>query len=260
MYTRLANRGWRTWEHLMKTVRLIFGNCFVVGPGATGSAAFTPSSIRASSCGRPSRRRGGDRKPPAGELQQRPERPLLVVTIRESASAPATARRSFSSRTPAQNPPVYRVNEPVTVLYDPRQPQHASIKSFAQVWMLPSSCAAWARCFRCWELGQWCGRASAIARNACCSRTGAASRRRSRACSGYLLQVAGKSPYRIVCQWLDPASHQVHIFHSANICSIPPTTFGKTIESWWIGQSAPLRRRDRIPAKGGLKPHALPLY
>ena len=45
------------------------------------------------------------------------------------------------------------------------------------------------------------------------------------------LEVAGKNPYRIVCQWLDPASHQVHIFHSANIW-FDPTNYipGKTIE------------------------------
>jgi hypothetical protein len=45
------------------------------------------------------------------------------------------------------------------------------------------------------------------------------------------LEVTGKHPYRIVCQWLDPARNEVHIFHSANIW-FDPTKYipGKTIE------------------------------
>jgi len=35
------------------------------------------------------------------------------------------------------NPPLYRVNEPVTILYDPHAPQHASIQSFQAAWLLP---------------------------------------------------------------------------------------------------------------------------
>lgn len=35
------------------------------------------------------------------------------------------------------NPPKYRVNEPVTILYDPREPHHAIIQSFEAAWLLP---------------------------------------------------------------------------------------------------------------------------
>ena len=45
------------------------------------------------------------------------------------------------------------------------------------------------------------------------------------------LVVNGANPYRIECQWLDPARNEMHIFHSANIW-FDPTNYipGKTIE------------------------------
>ncbi len=36
-----------------------------------------------------------------------------------------------------ENPAAYRVNQRVTVLYDPRDPHNASIQSFQSAWMLP---------------------------------------------------------------------------------------------------------------------------
>jgi hypothetical protein len=43
-------------------------------------------------------------------------------------------------------------------------------------------------------------------------------------------QVNGKSPYRIVCQWLDPVDHRVHVFRSQNLWFNPqPYLNGNTM-------------------------------
>lgn len=39
--------------------------------------------------------------------------------------------------TTGTNPAQYRVNEPVTILYDPQEPHHASIQSFEADWLVP---------------------------------------------------------------------------------------------------------------------------
>ena len=45
------------------------------------------------------------------------------------------------------------------------------------------------------------------------------------------LTVNGMHPYRILCQWLDPATNQMHVFHSANIWYNPSKFVpDKTIE------------------------------
>jgi len=155
------------------------------------------------------------------------------------------------------NPPVYRVNEPVTVLYDPRQPQHASIKSFAQVWMLSIILFGVGALLSSVGIGQWCGRASAIARTHGCGRTGAASRRRSRAWSWTppwrslasipIASCANGSSGQERGAYLPQRQHLVrsHQVHS-----------GKTIEVLWIRTICavtPLRPRS---CQRWFEPHA----
>jgi hypothetical protein len=45
------------------------------------------------------------------------------------------------------------------------------------------------------------------------------------------VRVNGSSPYRLVCEWLDPATNKMHVFHSANIW-FDPTNYvsGKTLD------------------------------
>jgi len=45
------------------------------------------------------------------------------------------------------------------------------------------------------------------------------------------VRINGTSPYRLVCQWLDPTSNKMHVFHSANIW-FDPTDYvpGQTLD------------------------------
>jgi hypothetical protein len=47
------------------------------------------------------------------------------------------------------------------------------------------------------------------------------------------LTVNGSHPYRIVSQWLNPRSNQVHVFHSENLWYDPaPYIPGATVDVW----------------------------
>jgi Protein of unknown function (DUF3592) len=116
------------------------------------------------------------------------------------------------------SPPSYQVNEPVTVLYDPQQPYHAYVRSFAQQWLEPVLFGGLGIVF-CSIAGVaviWKSRT--VRNNAWLKRNGQRIQAEiTRVELNRSLTVNGSNPYWIVCQWLDPASNQMHVFHSANI-------------------------------------------
>lgn len=215
----------------MKTVRLIFGICLVVGLGLLVGGFYSVQHTRQF-------------------LRTAVEAPGVVTeNLRQESSSSDRSGLSWSfyprirfrtsdgqeivfiSNT-GTNPPVYRVNEPVTVLYDPRQPHHASIKSFAQVWMLSIILFGVGALLSSVGIGAVVWKGVGNRKNAWLQQNGRRIQAEiTRVELDTSLEVAGKHPYRIVCQWLDPASNQVHIFHSANIW-FDPTNYipGKTIE------------------------------
>lgn len=129
-------------------------------------------------------------------------------------------------------PPVYRVNDPVRVLYDPQDPYHASIQSLMNLWILPIILCG---------LGIFFGSAGVVAavlqivgarRKAWLQQNG----RRilaqfTRVELNKSVRVNGLHPYIMVCQWLDPASNRMQVFKSANIWFDPSSYISaKTLE------------------------------
>jgi hypothetical protein len=116
------------------------------------------------------------------------------------------------------NPPAFRVNDRVRILYDPADPSKASIDSLGQLWFPALLCAGvgtvflgigiipffWNRHVR--------RRADWLRAN---GRRIQADFDRVEYYTDYV--VAGQSPYRIVCKALDPFTNQVRTFHSQNI-------------------------------------------
>jgi hypothetical protein len=129
-------------------------------------------------------------------------------------------------------PPSYRVNEPVTVLYDPRQPYSASIRSFGSLWAGSIVLLAMGVVFTSPGVGILIWKRFNARKNAWLHQNG----RRIQADSVHVelntsLNVNGVNPYRIMCQWLDPATNQMHVFHSANIWYNPSRFLhGKLLE------------------------------
>jgi hypothetical protein len=130
------------------------------------------------------------------------------------------------------SPPAYRVNEPVTILYDPQQPYHASIRSFSDLWLGPTILCGLGIVFCSFGVVAVILKGISARKDAWLERNGRRIQAElTRVELNTSLQVNGTNPYRIVCQWLDPASNQMHIFHSANIW-FDPTKYipGKTLD------------------------------
>jgi Protein of unknown function (DUF3592) len=130
------------------------------------------------------------------------------------------------------SPPFYRVNQPITILYDPQLPEHAIIKSFSELWLGPIILCGLGVIFCSFGVV-----AAGLKRMS--TRKSAWLRQNGRHIQAEFirvelnttLEINGENPYRIVCQWLDPASNQMHIFRSPDIW-FDPTKYitKKTLE------------------------------
>jgi hypothetical protein len=115
-------------------------------------------------------------------------------------------------------PAMYRVGEPVTVIYDAHDPYHASIRSVFSVWLLPMILATLGVLFS--SVG---GITAAVMiagarKNAWLERNGLRIQAQlTNVVLNRSVRVNGEHPYRILCQWLDPMTNQVRVFESANI-------------------------------------------
>jgi len=138
---------------------------------------------------------------------------------------------SFISST-GTSPPSHRVNEPVTILYDPRQPYNASINSFGSLWAASIVLLGLGVAFTAPGIGFVVWKRASDRKNEWLHLNGRRIQAEiARVELNTSLTVNGSNPYRIVCQWLDPASNQMHVFHSANIW-YDPTNYlpGKALE------------------------------
>ena len=214
----------------MKTTRLIFSLFFVIGAGLLTGGVYSIQQTRRF-------------------LQTAVETRGVVTEVvwRESLSRnrgsswSSYPRFRFSTSdgqeiavisNTGSSPPSYRVNEPVTILYDPQQPFHASIKSFSELWMLSVILCGLGAVFSSFGIVAVVWKGVSGRKNAWLRENGRRIQAEiTRVELNTSLEVNGANPYRIACQWLDPARNEMHIFHSANIW-FDPTNYipGNTIE------------------------------
>jgi hypothetical protein len=138
--------------------------------------------------------------------------------------------------------PTSQVNDPVEVLYDPRRPDEAVIRSFASLWLLPGVLTAIGLGFA--------GISTAVSllllREE--ARSLAEQKRReetnawlhSRGCKltlkadQVLLDTQSSRdelhPYRIICRWRNPETDQAHVFESESIWFNPQDYLPETID------------------------------
>jgi hypothetical protein len=214
----------------MKTTRLIFGIFFVIGVGVFAGGIYSIQQTR---------RFLRTAVETRGVVTEIVWRESLSRSRGSSWSSYPRFRFSTSDgqeidivSDTGSSPPSYRVNEPVTILYDPQQPNHASIKSFSELWMLSVILCGLGAVFSSFGI-------VAVVRKALGSRKNDWLQQNGRRIQAEItrvelntsLVVNGANPYCIECQWLDPARNEMHIFHSANIW-FDPTNYipGKTIE------------------------------
>ena len=149
------------------------------------------------------------------------------VRFRTSGGQDLTFTSNMGSK-----PASYQVGDRVRVLYDPEKPADASIDSFESQWLLPTIFGSLGLIFCSVGIAPFAWQRHVRRRNEWLRANG----RRIQADFDRVelntsLRVNGSSPYRIVCQWRDPATNQVHVFHSRNIWYDPQKyIMGTTME------------------------------
>jgi len=123
----------------------------------------------------------------------------------------------FTSST-SSNPPSYSKGERVEVLYAPANPRDAKINGFFSLWGGPLIIGGVGAVF-------FLTGASIIAVGRLRARQNEYLRANGTRVQARFqqvernpgVQVNGANPFRIVCQWQDPATAQMHVFRSANL-------------------------------------------
>ena len=130
------------------------------------------------------------------------------------------------------SPASYREGESVQVLYDPDSPANASINGFVSLWLLPLIFGGIGIVFCSVGLVPFAWYRHVQRRDDWLRANG----RRIQADFDRVevntsLRVNGQCPWRIVCQWLDPMSNQMHVYRSHNLWYDPARFItGKTME------------------------------
>ena len=137
----------------------------------------------------------------------------------------------FESRT-GSNPPAFRLNEPVRVLYDPLDPRHAYIDSFGQVWPSTVVLLVLGVAFNVPAVASLAWRRAAARKETWLRQNGQRVQADlTEVALNRALTVNGAHPYRVVCQWFNPITNQMLVFHSANIWYDPSKFLpGKTLD------------------------------
>jgi hypothetical protein len=135
------------------------------------------------------------------------------VRYRTYSGAERTYQSSVSS-----SPPRFAVGDRVDVLFDPGNPADVRIRSFLDLWFGPTLLGGLGSIFGAIGAGMLLVRWAS-------GRRAAELRLRGRRVLAKLqsierntsLAVNGAHPWRIVCQWIDPATGMLHLFKSENL-------------------------------------------
>jgi hypothetical protein len=142
-----------------------------------------------------------------------------VVKYRTAAGREATFRSSFGS-----NPPSHAVGEAVVVLYDESDPSDARIRSFFSLWGGATLVGSIGAVFALVGGGMLYGRRRAAERAKYLRRHGMPVQTEYQSVEiNTTLRVNGRHPWRIVTQWKNPTSGELHLFRSANLWFDPTT-------------------------------------
>jgi hypothetical protein len=116
------------------------------------------------------------------------------------------------------NPPSYRKGETVEVLYTPSDPQHAMINGFLPLWGGPLIVGGMGSVFFLIGGGIWLFTRLKGQRDEYLRMHGTPIQTKFQAVElNRGLTVNGANPFRVVTQWQDPATSELHVFRSNNL-------------------------------------------
>lgn len=132
----------------------------------------------------------------------------------------------FQSRT-SSNPPAYHTGEPVTVLYRREAPYDAEIDSFAAQWMVPLILGGIGSLFVLVAGAVLLSGPFVRRRQAHLRRHGVAVETELQGIERNLnYRANGRNPFRVVTQWQNPATGEIHVFKSENLWFDPSAYIG----------------------------------
>jgi hypothetical protein len=141
-------------------------------------------------------------------------RPVVRFTAADGEAVEFTSTGS--------NPPSYYKGEKVEVLYKPRIPQDAMIKSFFSLWGGPLSLGGTGAIFFLIGGGIWLFTGLKGRRDEYLRTRGTPIQTKFQAVEiNENFTVNGVHPFRVVTQWQNPATSELYIFKSNNLCSDP---------------------------------------
>jgi hypothetical protein len=125
------------------------------------------------------------------------------------------------------NPPAFKVDEAVSVLYDPENPRHAYIQSFGQFWGPPLFAFLFGAVFAGIPTGILLAQARGRNRARWLKENGQRiSTKFERVERNYSVSVNNHNPYRIISVGQDPFTHQTRVFQSYNLWRDPTPLIG----------------------------------
>jgi len=131
----------------------------------------------------------------------------------------------------ASRPPVFKVDEEVTVLYDPEDPHHAYIDSFMQFWGVSVVCFGLGSVFAGIPTVFLVAQARGRRRARWLKENGRRISTRFVNAERVKITVNGQSPYRIVTRGLDPLANDERVFRSFMLWRDPTRLIGdRTID------------------------------
>ena len=153
-----------------------------------------------------------------------------VVDLERSRSSDSTTYRPVVRFTTADgrpvemvssvgsNPPSYSVGERVGVLYNPELPEDAKLAGFFSLWFLPLLFTGLGAVFASIGLGVSLSAKVKARRAAFLQQQGTPIQTTFQAVErNTSLKVNGRHPFRIVSQWRNPGTGEVHVFESDNL-------------------------------------------
>ncbi|HVR96371.1 MAG TPA: DUF3592 domain-containing protein [Thermoanaerobaculia bacterium] len=116
------------------------------------------------------------------------------------------------------NPPAYSVGERVGVWYDPTRPEDAKLAGFLSLWFLPLLFTGIGAVFASIGLGIALAARAKARRAARLRQEGTPIQTTFQSVDrNTSVRINGRHPFRIVSQWQNPATGEVHVFESDNL-------------------------------------------
>jgi hypothetical protein len=123
----------------------------------------------------------------------------------------------FTSST-SSNPPSYSVEEKVGIWYDPAKPQHAEIDGFFSLWGITTIFGGLGAIFFLVGAGIIFGTAFKRRRDESLRTRGTPIETDLQSVQlNTSFEVNGKHPYKVLTQWFNPFTSEVHVFESDNV-------------------------------------------